>query len=195
MSTDVLLFSQCGHALVHHYHIFAKGISHVITQSEAMDRWGQNEDTAQLSPIHGSSASPRSIRQRDSDEESPGCKARWACSPHMTDVPAVLMSPTTVSSRDPNAIIYDGRPSILPVSISLGDLAGDDVVVTVDLPSVIAPPGENGRESGGLQRGIWNRQSCCNSQATLILIWRMTSADFSHCRRQFRHYLRPVWWG
>ena len=67
----------------------------------------------------------------------------------MTDVPAVLLSPTYVSFRDPNAIIYDGRPSILPVSISLADLAGDDVVVTVDLPSVIAPPGENGGESGG----------------------------------------------
>ena len=67
----------------------------------------------------------------------------------MTDVLAVLMSPTAVSSPDPNTIIYDGRPSILPVSINLADLAGDDVVVTVDLPSVIAPPGGNGRESGG----------------------------------------------
>ena len=67
----------------------------------------------------------------------------------MTDVPAVLMSPKAVLSREPNVIIYDGRPSILPVSISLADLAGDYIVVTVDLPSVIAPPGENGRESGG----------------------------------------------
>ena len=67
----------------------------------------------------------------------------------MTDVPAVLMSPTAVSSRDPNAIIHDGWPSILPVSIILADLVGDDVVVTVDLPSVIAPPWENGRETGG----------------------------------------------
>ena len=67
----------------------------------------------------------------------------------MTDVPAVLMLPTAVSSQDQNAIIYDGRPSILPVSISLADLAGDDVVVMVNLPSVITPPGKNGRESGG----------------------------------------------
>ena len=162
VSTDVLLFSECGHALVHYYRVFTKGISHVslrgsyldnirtfVMQSAAMDRWGQNEVMTQSSPVHGSSTSPRSIRQRDSDKESPCCKTRRARSPHMTDVPAVLMSPTAVSSQDPNAIIYDGRPSILPVSISLADLAEDDVVVTVNLPNVIAPPGENGRESGG----------------------------------------------
>ena len=91
----------------------------------------------------------------------------------MTDVQAVPMSPTAVSSRDPNAIIYDGRPSILPVSISLADLAGDDVVVTVDLPSVMV-----GRVVGRLQQGIQNRQSYRKSQVTLILIWRMKSADF-----------------
>ena len=59
------------------------------------------------------------------------------------------MSPTSVSSRDLNAIIYDGRPAILPVSIRLADLVGDDVVVSVDLPSVIAPPGEDGVHQAG----------------------------------------------
>ena len=77
-------------------------------------------------------------------------------------------------------IIYDGRPSILPVSISLADLAGDDVVVTVDLSSVIAPPGENGRESGG-------PTSARDSE--LARMSEFSSADFSRCRRQFRHYL------
>ena len=94
------------------------------------------EIMTQSSPVHGSSASPRSILHRDSDEVSPCCNTRWARSPRMTDVPTVLMSPTAVSSWDSNVI-------------SLADLAGDDVVVTVDLPSVIAPPGKNGRESGG----------------------------------------------
>ena len=114
VSTDVLLFSECGHALVHHYRVFMKGISHVslrgsyldniqtfVTQSAAMGRWGQNEDATQSSPIHGSSTSPRSIRQRDSDEESPCCKTRWARLSCMTDVPAVLMSPSST---------MDGRP-------------------------------------------------------------------------------------
>ena len=107
----------------------------------------------------------------------------------MTDVPAVLMSPTAFSSRYPNAIIYDGRPSKLPVSISLADLAGDDVVVTVELPS----RGKMvGRVVGRLQREIRSWQACRTSQVTRTLIWKMESANFSRCRRQFHHYLRPV---
>ena len=66
------------------------------------------------------------------------------------DVPAVPMSITSVSSRDLSAIIYDGRPALLlPVSIRLADLVGDDVVVSVDLPNVIAPPGEDGVHQAG----------------------------------------------
>ena len=93
---------------------------------------------------------PRSIRQWDSDEESPHCKACRARSPRKMDVPTVPMSPTSVSSRDLSLIIYDGRPAILPVSIRLADLVGDDVVVSVDLPIVIAPPGEDGVHQAGL---------------------------------------------
>ena len=66
------------------------------------------------------------------------------------DVPAVPMSPTSVSSRDLRALIYDGQPAILPVSIHMADLVGDGVVVSVDLPSVIAPPVEDGVLQAGL---------------------------------------------
>ena len=84
ISIDVLLFSECGHPLVHRYCVFTKGILHVslrgsyldnlqtfITQSEAVGRWGQDKDMAQLSPVHRGSAYSMSIRQRDLDEESP----------------------------------------------------------------------------------------------------------------------------
>ena len=121
VSTDVLLFSECGHALVHHYRIFRKGISNVslrviyldnlrisVTQSAAIGWWGQNEDKTQSSPVHGILTSPRSIRPRDSDEESPCCKIRQARSPRMTDVLALLMSPTAV---DPTrSSMMAGRP-------------------------------------------------------------------------------------
>ena len=84
--------------------------------------------------MQDNSISPRSIRQRDSDGESPCCKSRRVRSPCVTYVPAGLVSPTAVTSQEPHAIIYDGRPSILSVSICLVDLAGDDVVVSVNLP-------------------------------------------------------------
>ena len=99
VATDVLLFSECGHPLVDHYRVFTKGISHVslrgsyldnlrtfITQSEAVDRWGQDKDTAHLSPGHRGSAFPRSIQKWDSDEESSCCKARRARCPRKLNV-------------------------------------------------------------------------------------------------------------
>ena len=152
VSPDVLLFSECGHPLVHHYRVFTKGILHVsqrgnylhnlqnfITQSEAVDRWEQDRDTAQLSPGHRGSASRRSIRQRDSDDESPRCKVRRARSPLQMDIPAAPISSSS--------LICDCRPVILPVSIRLADLVGDDVAVSVGLPNVIAPPGEDDRRA------------------------------------------------
>ena len=154
------LFSECGTQLVHHYRVFARGISHIslcrshltnlrtfITQSEAVGR-GHDKDPAQLSPVHKGSDSPRSIRQRDSDEESPCCKACRAHPPHKLDVPAVPVSPMAASSRDLRLFLNDGRPAILPVSIRMPDLVGDNVLVSVGLPSVIAPPGDTASSSG-----------------------------------------------
>ena len=37
VSTDVLLFSECGHLLVHHYCVFTKGISHVSRRGSFLE--------------------------------------------------------------------------------------------------------------------------------------------------------------
>ena len=129
ISTDMLLFSELGHALVHHYGVFQKGTSHVslrgdyltrlrtfVTMSAAMSRWSQRDDTGQSSSAPDSLCSPRNIRRRDSDEEYPRksrCRTRWARSPRVEDVPDVLLSPVAVSPGDPDAIIYDCQPPIL----------------------------------------------------------------------------------
>ena len=65
-------------------------------------------------------------------------------SPRKLDVPAV----PAASSRDLRSLLYDGRPAILPVSIRMSDLVGDNVIVSVGLPSVIAPPGDTTSSSG-----------------------------------------------
>ena len=88
---------------------------------------------------------PRNIWQRDSDEESPRKSRRTtrrACSPHVQDAPAVLMSPSAVSAQDPDAIIYDCRPPILPVSIRMKGLWWSNVVVLAELLIQVTPPGE-----------------------------------------------------
>ena len=204
VSTNVLC-RECGHPLVHHYRVSTKGMSHAslrvsyldnfwtfITQSEAVDRWGQDKDTAQLSHIHRGSASQTSIWQRDSDEESPRCKACRARSPHIIDVPAVPMSPTLVSSPNMRSLIYDGQPAILPVSIHMADLVGDDSG-SVDLPSAIAHPGGD----GVLQAGPTSTR---DSEPAIMSEFSSDTDpdledDFSHCMRQYPPYLRPVEWG
>ena len=95
VSIDLLLFSECGAPLVHQYRVFSRGISHIslrgsylwklrtfITQSEVVDRWGHDRGPAQLS-IQKCSDSPRSIWQRDSDDD---CKARRARYPRYSSV-------------------------------------------------------------------------------------------------------------
>ena len=116
ISTDVLLFSELGHALVHHYRVFQKGTSQVslrgdyltrlrtfVTQSAALSRWGQHDVTGHSSPAPDSLCSPRNIRRRDSHEKSPRKQCgttRRVRSPRVKDVPAVLMSPLAVSDRE-----------------------------------------------------------------------------------------------
>ena len=64
ISTDVLLFSELGHALVHHYWVFQKGTSHVslredyltrlrtfVTQSAGLSRWGQRDVPGHYLPL------------------------------------------------------------------------------------------------------------------------------------------------
>ena len=65
---------------------------------------------------------PRNILRRDSDEESPrkSCRrTRRVHTPQVEDVPTILLSPVAVSARDPDAIIYDCRPPILPVPLRM----------------------------------------------------------------------------
>ena len=94
VSTDVLLFSECDAPLIHHYRMFAKGISHISLRRSYVTKL----------------QTPRSIRQRDPDDESPHCKARRARSPHKSNVLAVPVSPTAASSRELCPLLYDGRP-------------------------------------------------------------------------------------
>ena len=62
----------------------------------------------------------------------------------MRNLPAnlVLMSPSAVSAQDPDAIIYDCWPPILPVSIRMKGLRCNNVVVSAELPIQVTPPGE-----------------------------------------------------
>ena len=66
--------------------------------------------------------------------------------PIVEDIPAVLLLPVAVSAQDLDAIIYDCRPPILPVSIRMKALRQNGVVVLAVLPSLAVPPGEVSQE-------------------------------------------------
>ena len=52
------------------------------------------------------------------------------------------MSPSAVMTQDADAIIFDCRPPILPVSIRMKGFRRNNIVVSAELLVQIAPPGE-----------------------------------------------------
>ena len=78
-----------------------------------MGQCGQPDDTGPSSPAPASSGSPKTIRQRNSDEESPRktrCMTRWLRSTHVQDISAGVLSPVALSGRDLDVIVHDCHP-------------------------------------------------------------------------------------
>ena len=93
-----------------------------VSQAAALDQCGQPEDVGLSPAVPACSGSPKVIRQCDSDEES-HCKTRrlahWIHTTRVEDNSADVLSPVAVSDRDPDAIVYDCRLPIHPVSIRM----------------------------------------------------------------------------
>ena len=77
VSTDVLLFSENGASLIHHYRVFGRGgapaslrgkympkLRAFTVQAEAEARWARNRDPARSSSLPIGTTHPRGIRQR-----------------------------------------------------------------------------------------------------------------------------------
>ena len=94
-----------------------------------------------------------------------------------------------VSDRDPDAIIFDCRPPILPVSIRMSGPQAPCVVSAASL-SLAAPPGEVGSEAGvsSTERGA----ASVSSSVILVLTWRTNFVIFHHCRRRSLHFRNPA---
>ena len=86
----------------------------------------------------------------------------------MEDVPAVMLSPVAVLARDPDAIIYNCRPPILPVAIRMKGLHQNNVVVSAVLPSLAAPSGEVGLHCGD-SLPEWDAEPALMSEFLVIL--------------------------
>ena len=71
-------------------------------------------------------------------------------STRVQDISAGVLSPVAPSDRDPDAIVYNCWPPVLPVSIRMRGPRGSCVVVSAASLSVAAPPGEVGSVVGVL---------------------------------------------
>ena len=163
-STDVLLFSGLNLGLVHHYIVFQKGAAHVslrrdylqqvrvfVSQAAALVQCGWPEDVSPSPTTPACSGSPKLVRQRDSDEESLRKARRLAHRIHTTrvkDISADVLSPVAISDWDPDAILYDCRPRILPVSISVRGPRAPCIIGSPASSSLAALPGEVGSAAG-----------------------------------------------
>ena len=124
----ILLFSESGAPLKHHYCVFGHGGAHpslrgsyitkmriFTVQAEAEGHWTRNRDPARSPLLQKVSTHSRVFRQRDPDDGPPRCKAHRARSPRTSDAPAVHVSSAAAYSPMPRSLLYDGRPPILPV--------------------------------------------------------------------------------
>ena len=98
VSTDVVLFSENGLSLIHHYRVFGRSAAHASLRGTFMTKlrvftvravddakWkaGRVPNQAPRLPLSSDSPAPlyNSIRPRGSDDDSPACKVHRAMSP------------------------------------------------------------------------------------------------------------------
>ena len=99
ISMDIILFSERGASLVHHYHVFGGGSAHIslrgsymtklrafTVKAEAAGRWAHHGESARPAAVRPVSVYPRDIHQRDSDFDLPRRKSRQAVSPRKPDM-------------------------------------------------------------------------------------------------------------
>ena len=162
VSTDVLLFSDINLSLAHHYRVYKRGLPHLAFRKDYLTclRVFVSQATAlaqcdMASPVPPGSVSVRHTCSSEQESESPRKtrRARRRMRPtHIRDEPVGVESPT-VTVQDSldltGAIIYDGRPPLLQVSLRLKDIGLLPRTRPVASASLAAPPLENSMVIGG----------------------------------------------
>ena len=140
---DILLFSERGAPLIHHYRVFSGGSTNISLcgsymiklrafAAEAATRWAHHWDSA-CPAVTTTSAHPQEVWQQNTDIDLPLWKSRRAVSPRKPDTPTVL-----VSSFMPKVDIYDGRPPILPIWLQLSD-SNSEAISSEEVAMPVSP--------------------------------------------------------
>ena len=167
VSADVLLFSDIGLSLAHHYRVYKRGLPHLAFRKDYLTclRVFVSQSTAlaqcdMVSPGPPGSVSVCHARSSEQESESPRKtrRARRRMKPtHVHDEPVGVESPTLTVQDIPDqtgAIIYDCRPPLLPVSLRLKDIGLLPRTRPVASASLAAPPPEDSMVIGGGPEGV-----------------------------------------
>ena len=181
VSTDILLFSERGAPLIHHYRVFGGGGAHnslhgnymiklrvFAALSEAAAHWARHRDSAHPA-VTATSPHSRKVRQRDADVDLPRRKSRRVVSPCKPDASAV-----PVSSFVPKVDIYDGRQPILPVRLQLSDFPVDAVSSLEDSFASVTSPASVFTHPGGPSSSLAARpassSNVCRVSPVLMIV-------------------------
>ena len=114
ISTDILLFSELGLSLTQHYRVYRSGLPHAVFRTDYIERLRsllQSSGQPGSTPKTGRGSTPKSARRLHRSSQP-----RRLLSEAVDDGPLLtIQNPADVVGET----VFDCRPSVLPVSISL----------------------------------------------------------------------------
>ena len=141
VSTDALLFSQSGMPLVHRYHVFGRGGTHVslcgsfmsrlrafTMQADADRPLARKWDAERSSSLREDSDLQCVMCHRTWEDVSARCRSRRARSPRTKTISTTTTSYVAVSTLGPRFCLCRGRPPLLPIDLRLPSFADKDFI-------------------------------------------------------------------
>ena len=157
ISNDILLISDIGLSLSHHYRVHNKGVPHVAFRKDYMSQ------LRAMLPLPAAQLDQRGSPESDCSglEESPEAVDSYQRPSRRAfarrRIPRVREIPTRIAPRltelDPlaaaGAIVLDCRPQVLPGAMELGGLELAEICSTTRISAATSPPPEREQSLGG----------------------------------------------
>ena len=157
ISNDILLFSDIGLSLTHHYRVHKKGVPHV-----AFRKYYMSQLRAML-PLPAAQLDQRGSPEPGCSEmeESPEAVGSYHRPSRRTfarrRIPRVRETPTRIAPRltelDPlaaaGAMVFDCRPQVLPGAMDVSGLELSEICSTTRASAATSPPPEREQSFGG----------------------------------------------
>ena len=157
ISNDILLFSDIGLSLTHHYRAHKKGVPHVAFRKDYMSQ------LRAMLPLPAAQLAQRRSPESECSglEDSPEAVGSYQRPSRRAfarrRIPRVREIPTRIAPRltelDPlaaaGAMVFDCRPQVLPGAMDLSSLELAEICSTTRASAATSPPPEREQSFGG----------------------------------------------